>query len=330
MDKRQRLERTLLGDATDRAPVALWRHWPGDDQRSVDFARTVVGFQRAYDWDLINVTPYSTFAVSDYGLQSEWTGRSDGDREVIRRPIQRSLHWTDLRPLDPLRGELGKYLETLRLIADALGNEADTAPIIATVPSPLTQAMQLAGTTLARRHLRTQPERFFSGINTLTESTQRLVDALRRTPIAGIYYSMDHANYVDFSLEEYRSVAMPADLQVLEAASDRWWLTMLHLGGAASMFDLAASYPVPVIHWDNREARPDVANARTRFDGALCTGVDHAGQLQLGTPSQIRDTVRGLLGQSGGRRLIAGASGHAYATTPRANLRAVREAVETA
>jgi hypothetical protein len=49
MDKRERLEKTIAGEATDRAPVALWRHWPGDDQRAADLARSVVEFQQTYD-----------------------------------------------------------------------------------------------------------------------------------------------------------------------------------------------------------------------------------------------------------------------------------------
>src|SRR5258705_246109 len=36
MSKRERLERTIAGDSTDRVPVALWRHWPRGDQRAPD------------------------------------------------------------------------------------------------------------------------------------------------------------------------------------------------------------------------------------------------------------------------------------------------------
>ena len=36
MEKRERLEKTIAGEQTDRVPVALWRHWPGDDQRAAD------------------------------------------------------------------------------------------------------------------------------------------------------------------------------------------------------------------------------------------------------------------------------------------------------
>ncbi len=32
MNKRERLEAAIAGQSVDRVPVALWRHFPGDDQ----------------------------------------------------------------------------------------------------------------------------------------------------------------------------------------------------------------------------------------------------------------------------------------------------------
>jgi uroporphyrinogen decarboxylase len=46
MNKRERLEKTVAGEPTDRIPVALWRHFPGDDQHPAELARTVVDFQK--------------------------------------------------------------------------------------------------------------------------------------------------------------------------------------------------------------------------------------------------------------------------------------------
>jgi uroporphyrinogen decarboxylase len=36
--KRERLEATVVGETADRLPVALWRHWPGDDQDAAALA----------------------------------------------------------------------------------------------------------------------------------------------------------------------------------------------------------------------------------------------------------------------------------------------------
>ncbi|MBC7814374.1 MAG: uroporphyrinogen decarboxylase, partial [Burkholderiales bacterium] len=77
MNKRERLENTFAGEPTDRVPVALWRHFPGDDQRAADLARSVVEFQQAYDWDFVKVTPASSYCTVDYGLQDEWQGANE-------------------------------------------------------------------------------------------------------------------------------------------------------------------------------------------------------------------------------------------------------------
>lgn len=62
MDKRERLQRTIAGEPVDRPPVALWRHWPVDDQTPEGLAEATVHFQREWDWDFVKVTPSSSSA----------------------------------------------------------------------------------------------------------------------------------------------------------------------------------------------------------------------------------------------------------------------------
>ena len=38
MTRRERLLATFAGEPVDRPAVALWRHFPGDDQRPADLA----------------------------------------------------------------------------------------------------------------------------------------------------------------------------------------------------------------------------------------------------------------------------------------------------
>ena len=106
MNKRERIEKTIVGEPTDRVPAALWRHFPGDDQRAGDLAESTVEFQRTFDWDFVKVTPASSYCVTDYGVQDEWRGSMEGTRAYTKRVVGRSLDWTELRPLDPLRGAL--------------------------------------------------------------------------------------------------------------------------------------------------------------------------------------------------------------------------------
>lgn len=326
LSKRERLEKTIAGEITDRTPVALWRHFPSDDQRPPDFVDSVLTFQRQYDWDFIKVTPSSSYCLLDYGAQDEWQGDPEGTRHYTRRVISRTADWLDLRPLDPLRGALGQQLEALRLLREGLGN--DDVPFIHTLFSPLAQAKNLVGKDQLAVQLRMAPERFRTGLNTLTESILRFINALERTKISGIFYAVQMATYADLTEAEYREFGRPYDLRILEALPRHWWLNMLHVHGTAPMFNLFTDYPVQVLNWHDRESDTDLATGKLKFKGAVCGGIGQQHPLHLGAPSEVREQARNALDQTSGRRLILSTGCVSLVTTPMANLRAVRAAVE--
>jgi uroporphyrinogen decarboxylase len=318
---RERVERTIAGQPTDRPPVAVWRRFPGDDQRAPDFARSVIEFQLQYQWDVLLVLPAPHTFILDYNAQDEWRGALDGTRELTRSPIKRSLDWTDLRTLDPARGELAKYAMALGQICDTLPH---TTPILAYVPSPLEQAAQLAGPALLRRHIRTQADRVRSALNTLTESTLRFVDAVRRLPLSGIAYVVC-ADFDLLSEDEYRAFGIPYDHKVLSALAGRYWCNWVHLAAATPMLRLCSDYPCQALLW---RGDPDLVQGKLLFNGAVCGGVSAGDDLALGTPSTLRERVSAAVQRTNGRRLIVTPDAAAPLTTPLSNLRALRQAVE--
>lgn len=326
MNKRERLEKTFAGEATDRVPAALWRHWPGDDQRAADLARSCVDYQNTYDWDFLKVTPNHNYCVTDYGVQDEWEGNLEGTRKTTRYFVSRSLDWTDLRPLDPLRGALGRHLECLRLIPNGL-KDADT-PVLMTIFSPLSQAKFLAGDQRLLRHMRTNPDRVHTALNVLTESTLRFFDELRRTPIAGIFYAMQHASYDVMSVDEYQTFGWPYDRKILESIASTWWFNMAHFHGLSPMFQFAPQLPVQAINWHDRDTDPDLAHGRSQINVAACGGLSQWDHVHYGTPTTIKDAVREAITVTNARRLIISTGCVTMVTSPQSNLRAVREAVE--
>lgn len=326
MDKRDRLTKTIAGEPTDRVPVSLWRHWPGDDQRAADLARSVVEFQKTYDWDFVKVTPASSFMIADYGVQDEWQGNLEGTRAYVKRAVTRSLDWTELRPLDPTRGSLGKQLDCLNLVGEGLKDH--DAPILATVFSPLAQAKNIAGNDLLLRHLRTHPDRLHTGLNAITETTLRFIEALKRTPIAGIFYAVQHASYDVMSEDEYRTFGLPYDRKILEALPGKWWFNMLHLHGDSPMFKLCSGLPVQAINWHDQETEPDLALGKSLFNLAVCGGLSRWQHVHHGTPNIVREQARAAIQKVGGRRFILSTGCVTMITSPLSNIRAVREAVE--
>ncbi len=326
MNKRERLEKAIAGDVVDRVPAALWRAWPGDDQRAADLARSVIEFQQRYDWDFMNLSPSHSYAVIDYGVQDEWQGAADGTRVILKYPVKRSLDWTELRTLDPMRGELSKQIACVRLIQEVV--RGSDIPLVLTVYSPLAQAAHIAGDSLLQRHLRTQPERLLTGLNVLTESTLRFIEALKPLGLAGIYYVIRHADHDRLSEAEYETYGFATDCRILDVLPDAWWFNTVFLDGHSPMFRFASGYRAHAVSWHTLDGKPDMMEGKAQFQGAACCGLDAHAHLLLGTPTIIRNKAREVIAEMGGRRLILSTAGAVQTVTPDSHLRAVREVIE--
>ena len=280
MNKRDRLEATLHGAPVDRVPVSLWRHWPGDDYRPEDLAAATVAFQRQYDFDFIKVTPASSFCIEDWGAQDRWVGNEEGTRDYIAYPIAQPEDWARLKVLDPRRGALGRQIRCLELIREAVGDEV---PFIQTIFSPLAQAKNLVGEEALIVHLRRYPDALHAGLETITQTTIRFIEAIKPTGIAGIFYAVQHASYSLLSEAEYSLFGESYDLRILAAASDLWF-NVLHLHGNEVMFDLVCGYPVHVLNWHDRETPPSLREGQARFPGAVLGGIRQIETLVRGRP----------------------------------------------
>ena len=324
MSKRDRLQAAFNGSTVDRPPVALWRHWPGDDQRAEDLAAAQVAFQRRYDFDFIKVTPSSCYCVADWGAETVYVGNTEGTREYRRYVVRRPEDWSGLSVLDPRQGALGRQVRCLELISRQVGDEV---PFIQTVFNPLSIAKNLASDERLRVHLRRHPAALRVGLETITETTIRFVREAIRAGAAGIFLAVQHAQYGLLSEDEYRAFGRSHDLRILEA-TERAWFNLLHLHGDQVMFDLLADYPVQVINWHDRETPPTLGDALTRFPGAICGGLRRIDTLVRGRPEHVQADAADALRQTGGHRFILGTGCVTPIVSPTSNIRAARRAVE--
>jgi uroporphyrinogen decarboxylase len=320
---RTRLETCLGGVQPDRTPVALWRHFPVDDQTPAGLAAATLDFQRTYDFDLVKVTPASSFCLKDWGVEDEWRGATEGTRDYTRRVITQPEDWSRLPVLSPFSGKLGNQLECLRLIVNDLGPDV---PVIQTIFNPLSQAKNLLGKDTLLVHLRRYPEVVHAGLRILTETTQRFVEAAIQTGIAGVFFAVQHAQYGLLSEAEYDTFGRPYDFQVLEPARGLW-LNMLHLHGEDVMFDRFLDYPVEVINWHDRDTWPSLRQAQDRFTGVVCGGLQRDRTMVLGTPERVTAEVQDSVHVTEGKRFILGTGCVLPIIAPRANIWAARQAV---
>jgi uroporphyrinogen decarboxylase len=326
LSKRERLHNTIAGEPVDRLPVALWRAWPGDDQRPGDFVQALLYFQQQWDWDFVNIMHSPSTLLHDYGVLDAWPGDSYGFRTITTRPIARSLDWTELPVLDPYRGQHGQHLELVDMVNAAVKGPL---PFVLTLYSPLTQAVLLAGQPLFTKHMRTAPERLKTGLNILAGNTLRLLDALRQSNLAGICYVTQHADFSVLSSTEFQLFGKAYDLQILEALPSSWWLNMLSVQSTLAPLTELTDYPVQVFHWPGENADDvDLANMKTRFAGAVCGGLAANDGLYAGTPRRVREQARHAIELTNNRRLILAADGPLLLGTAQSTIRAARDAVD--
>jgi len=321
---RDRLQTVISGKKPDRPPVALWRHFPVDDQSPDTLAAAIAEFQNTFDFDFIKVTPESSYANKDWGTVDVWKGNSEGTREVIGTVIKSPEDWGTLHQLDPRKGHLGQQLECLKLITQEFSSRY---PIIPTIFSPLSQAKHLIGKENLLAALRSHPQAVHTGLATITRTTINFVNECKRYGIDGVFYAVQHASYSLLSVEEFKEFGKSYDLRVLESVKDLW-LNVGHIHGDKIMFEHIVDYPVQVLNWHDRHTTPDLHEALRRFNGVVCGGLRQWESLVLGDPADIAREALDAIQQTEGKRFILGTGCVVPIIAPTGNLRAARRAVE--
>ena len=325
MTHRELVEAAARGERPPRIPAALWRHFPGEDQRAEKLAQAHIAHYKAFDVDLLKVTPASGYYGDDWGLRAGYKANREGVRHYTERPIKKATDWRRLRRLDISQGAYGREIHAIRLIAEGVGAEVH---ILETVFSPLSIARTLAGEQASVRYLREDPEEFHAGLQAIAEVTADFVRGAMGAGADGIFFSTQMATTDLLTREEYEEFGRPYDLQVLEAAGTG--LTFLHIHGVHIMFDLFTDYPVHIINWHARETPPKIAEARAQVAACLACGIDAWNTLAKKTPEEVADEVRDAIAQTGGRGHILTTGCVMPVDTPEANIRAAIAAAHEA
>jgi uroporphyrinogen decarboxylase len=298
---KERIQACINNEVPDRPPVALWRHFPVDDQSPETLAAATLNFQRTYDFDLVKVTPASSFCMKDWGVEDQWMGDAEGTRQYTKRIIHDPRDWEKLPSLDPTAPHLAGQLACLRFIRAELDPET---PLLQTVFSPLAQAKNLAGNETLIAHLRLYPDAVMKGLAAIAETTRRFVAACLETGIDGVFYAIQHAQASLLTLEEYKTFGLPFDQTILEPAQELW-CNLLHLHGHDVYFSILDSLKFPIVNWHDRETYPSLVEAQTLFAGAMCGGM-RQDTLVYGDQAEVREEAADAIRQTNGKRFILG------------------------
>jgi len=326
---RERLQ-ACLADSTslDRPPVALWRHFPVDDQNPETLAGASLDFQRRYDFDLVKVTPASSFSIKDWGAEDAWEGHTEGTRRYTRRVIESPQDWELLPVLSPSSPHLAQQLACLRYIRSDLSPET---PLLQTIFSPLAQAKNLAGGEMLVAHLRQYPEAVLKGLETIADTTRQFVEACMNIGIDGVFYAIQHAQAGLLTLDEYKIFGLPNDLTSLEPAKSLW-TNLLHLHGLNVYIDLITQSLFPdhlfqIVNWHDRETAPSLVEGLKNNLGVVCGGINQ-NTIVFGNRSEVQQEATDAIAQTGGHRFILGTGCVTPVIAPHGNIMATRKIVE--
>ena len=302
MNHWERVEAALAGAPTDRAPVALWKHFPDDDLDPVKLAAHSVRWQNRWNFDLVKFMPSGMYGVEDWGTLTAYKGAANGARESVQPAVTRAEDWRRLKPLDTRHGSYGRQNEALAMTARELGG---TVPILQTVFSPLTTARKMSSERLLA-DLRRDPEAVEHALQVITDVTIQFALQALQVGAHGMFFATQLASYRLLTTQEYERFGRRFDLQIFEALKGKAKFNMLHIHGDDIMFDLLSGYPAEMLNWHDRLTEPSLRQACARFQGLLVGGVNEHGTLVKGSEGDIEAEVQEALAQTGGRRLMIG------------------------
>jgi uroporphyrinogen decarboxylase len=320
---KERIQAAMNGELTDRPPVALWRHFPVDDQSPELLTQATLQYQRTYDFDLVKVTPASSFCLKDWGVQDTWKGHTEGTRQYTKHVIHSPKDWETLPVLDPTAPHLAGQLACLRLIRSALSPET---PLLQTVFSPLAQAKNLAGNETLIAHMRLYPEAVMKGLATIAETTRRFTEACLEIGIDGVFYAIQHAQASLLTLDEYKTFGLPNDLKTLEP-SNGLWCNLLHLHGHDVYFSLLESFNFQIVNWHDRETFPSLKEGQQIYSGVVCGGM-RQDTLVYENQAEVQKEAADAIQQTNGKRFILGTGCVVPIIASHGNILTARKSVE--
>jgi uroporphyrinogen decarboxylase len=272
------------GEAVDRPPVCFWHHFRPHGSGHTLADATARFFDETFDLDIAKLMPDLPYPFPE-------------------RSINQIDDWRLLEPIDRERSRYaGQWAEAVETLRAELGFET---PIVATVFSPLAQAMYLAADQdTFLNHAREAPVVIHEALSLIAENLRAHMRDLIDAGADGVFFALQGCSTAIMPEALYREIGRPYDLLALQGAA-HGWLNILHIHGERDlMFDPMLDYPVSVLSWSDRLAGPSLRDARVKTSKCLMGGWHEFGALSNGPEEAITAEAEDAIAQTGGRKFI--------------------------
>jgi uroporphyrinogen decarboxylase len=323
MNKKERVEAALRGDAVDRVPASMWGH---DFAREWDvqaFIEAMIENFTRYDWDYLKVNPRASYHVENWGARYRPAGDKYSEPTLERSPIRSTSDWKRLRQLDPDHGTFGEQLHVMQLLNHAVGYDAH---FVQTIFCPLGVAEFLTGGKDAvLQSIREDRKALHTALRIITETFVQFAIACLEYGASGIFYATNGwAREGVLTEDQYREYGEQYDLEFLDAIKSRSKFTILHNCGPRIYFDQLSAYPVHAINWDaTAEGNPDLGEGKKRSGKAVMGGIS-VQTLEGGAVDQVQEQVGQARELTGDHHFLLAPGCAISPRTPPKNLDAIR------
>jgi uroporphyrinogen decarboxylase len=339
MNKRERVEAALRGEAVDRVPVSAWRHFIPEERSPEQLAAISLKHFRAFDWDWLKLNPRATYYAEAWGNRYDFDDYQSVFPRLVEGPIRSPADLEKVAPVSATGGVFDEHLKLVRLVRAGIGE----AHFVQTVFSPLSvlgflmahppqhdpdQLIQ-AQYDMLRLAITENPQGLHAALGVIADVLAAYAAAAVDAGASGIFFAIVKlARQGVLSEAEYAEFGRPYDLRVLQAVQGAPF-NLLHICGPQVYFQSALDYPVQAINWATlNQGNPSVGEAQRLTARALIGGVDELGTLQVGTPDQVLAEAQAAIRATGGRRFLLAPGCGTRMDVPDANLHALRRAAD--
>lgn len=304
MNSMQRVKAMVEGKEVDRIGVAGWYHMPLLDQVAKDFAKGILTSMQVMKWDICKLQFNGLFFDSAMGCTYKPSvSASHLNGTVTKYAVYHPKMFRDLKVAKVTDKDIATQLDITKRVIDGLHGEV---PVIASVFSPLYTARGVYGGSqnpdFLRAAIKYSPEDVHAGLEIISESIQRYLDALMEIGgVDGIFWADAFASYDDMDRETYAEFGARYDLPLLKSIQNKTWFNMLHVHGYKNLrFDQyeELGYPVQAYNWEDRVSDPKnppmtLKDVRAMTDKVLMGGVEFWHDFD--SPENDREAVKAVL-----------------------------------
>lgn len=301
MNKFDRLKATFSGNPLDRWAYALWKHFPVDDRTPKGFADAHVRFQKAYDSDVLKLTPHSSYCTVDWGCKIGPVHPVYGSTKVVSSPIKDASDFDVLEEVDPLSGEFGLQVEGVKRVVDELGGQV---PLMMTIFSPFMVASLLDSNILY--HISASPFQIKNGLKVIVKVMTEFGQAVLDVGADGLFVASLHSVEGKLKNEQFANFEAIYTLKLLKELRAKADFMVFHIHGNKPLFKYVANnYPIDAINWHTQHTSPTIGDALKIFNKGLFGGLDETETIRRGTPDEIRKKIQETMQISNSRLLLA-------------------------